>query len=113
MTNIYYLDLKYGRDKRATGYILDISRGGMSIACSHKVGKDTKIEIITHKKILLPMKGRVVAASPRHRKTYKFRLGVGFTSLTGKQKQGLEKFMSRIERRHAVRLVLINLWKQD
>ena len=38
-----YLEIKYNKDGVVKGYLLDLSYGGMSIACSKLINKNTMI----------------------------------------------------------------------
>lgn len=102
-----YLVIEYARSKRIRGYILDISRSGMSIACERRVNKNVTLKITTEKDILSPLLGKVVCVISRKRKTYTYRIGIKFISLKREQRQRLEKFLNKINSRKAARLSFI------
>lgn len=102
-----FLNIQYGKGKNAKGYILDISRGGIGIVSNQKIKADSLIGIVTEKKILPFLKGKVAYITLRQDKDYKFKLGVKFVPFKREDKNKLEKFMHKLEQRRAVRLSLI------
>jgi c-di-GMP-binding flagellar brake protein YcgR len=102
-----YLKIKYGKEKSAKGYILDISRQGAGIACAKKIRQNTAIELMPKKDIFLPMRGKIVSIFYREKKNYCYRLGVRFISLQKQNKAKLENFIQKIEKRRAGRLTVL------
>jgi c-di-GMP-binding flagellar brake protein YcgR len=102
-----YLDIKVSKQKALKGCILDISRGGISIACDKKIRKKEIIEIETEKKVFLPMAGEVVSVALSDLKGYKYRLGVKFISTEKRKIEKLKKFINEVEKRKETRLILI------
>ena len=110
-----YLHIKYGNKKAKSmkGYILDIGKHGMGVACTKAIKKNTLIKIKTEKNILLPVECKVASHQARDKKPYAFRLGLRFVSLEREARQKLEKFINKLEKRKAARLRLMNLWKPE
>lgn len=102
-----YLVIRYGKGKQVKGYILDIGMGGMSVASSKRIAKNTIIEIITKNNILPSLKGRNISIVDMKKKAYRYRLGVRFISQEKEKKESIHRFIHRMEHRKAVRLILI------
>jgi len=90
---------------RARGYILDISKSGIALACAKKAPRNAIIELRPAKDVFLPMKGRIVSSVSRHRKTFGYRLGIKFISPAKKERTRLTRFVAALEKRYAVRLL--------
>lgn len=101
-----YLEIKYGKDNTAKGYILDLSRGGMAIACSRIINNNTIVEIKIKKNNLAPLRGKIISVVCRQSKTYGYKLGIKFISVI-KKKGKLEEFIRGAENREKVRLNLL------
>ncbi|MDD5565488.1 MAG: PilZ domain-containing protein [Candidatus Omnitrophica bacterium] len=102
--NKYYVTIIHNNGITGRGYILDISKSGVAVACAKRVCKNTVIELHPAKDIFLPIKGRVVSSVSRHRKTFGHRLGIKFISPGKKEKAKLSRFVAALEKRYAVRL---------
>jgi len=101
-----YLEIKYGKDNAAQGYILDLSRGGMALACSRIINNNVIVEIIIKKHNFAPLRGKIVSVAGRRSKTYGYRLGIKFISVI-KKKEKLAEFISGAENRKKARLNLL------
>jgi c-di-GMP-binding flagellar brake protein YcgR len=104
-----YLTISYGKYKKTRGYILDISKGGIGVASSEKIAKNTLVEIITIQKPFSCIKGRIVSVSNRQRENYRYRLGVKFVLMNKIKIQKIVRFILGIEKRERSRLILLDL----
>jgi c-di-GMP-binding flagellar brake protein YcgR len=104
-----YLTIRYGKDKKTKGYILDVSKGGIGIASSEKIAKNTPVEIITMQKPSSRIKGRVVSISDRHRNNYSHRQGIKFVLMNKIEIRKIVRFIFSIEKRKRSRLILLGL----
>lgn len=102
-----YLEIKYGKDNGAKGYILDLSRGGMAIACPRIINNNTIVEIKIKKNNLAPLRGRIISVVCRQSKTYGYRLGVKLIPVIMKKKKLAEFIRGGVENRKKVRLNLL------
>lgn len=102
----FYLEIKYGKDNGAKGYILDLSRGGMAIACSRIINNNTIVEIKIKKNHLAPLRGRIISVVCRQSKTYGYKLGIKFIPVIKKMEK-LAEFIRGAENRKKVRLNLL------
>lgn len=101
-----YLEIKYGKDNTAKGYVLDLSRGGMAIACSRIINNKTIVDIKIKKNHLAPLRGRIISVVARQSKTYGYRLGIKFIPLV-RNREDLVELISKAENRKKVRLNLL------
>jgi c-di-GMP-binding flagellar brake protein YcgR len=104
-----YLTIRYGKDKKAKGYVLDISKGGIGIASSERVAKNAPVEIIIRKKPSFCIKGRVISVNGRQKKDYGYRLGIKFVLMSKIRIQKIVRFILGIEKRKRSRLILLDL----
>ena len=102
-----YLNIKFEEDKRAKGYILDIGRYGVGVACNVRINQGASLEIIPEDNILLPMRGRVVVDLSRGKRNFKYRLGIEFSLFNKEQVEKLVNFLNSIENRQKTRLSFI------
>ncbi|MEW6075018.1 MAG: PilZ domain-containing protein [Candidatus Omnitrophota bacterium] len=100
----YYVTISRNNGIAERGYILDISKSGIAVACAKKVPKGVILELRPAKDIFLPIRGRVVSSVSRRRKTFGHRLGIKFISPGKKEKATLARFVAALEKRYAVRL---------
>jgi len=103
----FYLEIKYGKDNTAKGYILDLSRGGMAMACPRIINHNTIVEIKIRKNNLAPLKGKIVSVVSRQSKTYGYRLGIKFIPVIRKKEKLAEFIRGEAENRKKVRLNLL------
>jgi hypothetical protein len=101
-----YLDIRYAKDCKARGYILDISRLGIASATCGKIAKNTAVEIAIRQNPPLLLKGRVVSSVSRHKRRYGYRLGIKFLFSNKSSARQIAKFVSAIEKRKKLRLEL-------
>lgn len=101
-----YLEIKYGKDNIAKGYILDLSRGGMAVACSRIIENNAMVEIRIKKNSFAPLRGKIISGAGRQSKTYGYRLGIKFVFAI-KDREKLAEFISGAENRKKVRLNLL------
>jgi len=104
-----YLTIRYGKDKKAKGYILDISKGGIGVASSERIVKNSLIEIISKQHPIFYIKGRVVSVSERLKRNYRYRLGVKFVSMSKIKMHKIIQFILGIEKRERPRMILLGL----
>jgi hypothetical protein len=101
-----YLELKYGKDNVIKGYILDLSRGGMAVACSKTINRNKIVEIKTKQNKLASFRGKIISIAYRQSKTYGYRLGIKFIPIIMKQDK-LAEFLRGAEQRKELRLNLL------
>jgi PilZ domain len=101
-----YLELKYGKDNVIRGYILDLSRGGMAIACSKSINYKKIVEIEVKQNKLVFFRGKIISIVCRQSKTYGYRLGIKFIPMIMK-KGKLAEFIRGAEQRKEFRLNLL------
>lgn len=106
MTKIY-IEINYARNKKTEGCISDINRKGLSFVSPVRMRKNTFINIIPKADDLVNLKGRIAYTSKIERKNYKYKSGVEFVSLDGRQKISLDKFISKLDRRKSIRLSFV------
>jgi len=101
-----YVRIAYAKSKKAGGYILDISRGGMCIASISKVPKNSRIIIMSKSDILCALKGKVVHVEKINNKKYGYKLGIKLLLLNKDNRRYLEQFISAhiLEKRKVPRL---------
>ena len=102
----FYLELNDGKDDGIKGYMLDLSRGGMAIACSRMPDKDSIIQIKIKNDPLTVLKAKIISVSSREDKIYAYRLGLKFTAVLRKTDK-LGRFIGQSEKRKKVRLSLL------
>ncbi|MDP3143412.1 MAG: PilZ domain-containing protein [Candidatus Omnitrophota bacterium] len=102
-----FLEIRYSSGKDAKAYILDISLGGMGIACSKKINRKTMVEILPKKNVLCSLRGKVVSVLNMPRKSYKYRLGVKFLFLKTGELKKITGFINKIVKRKVARLTFI------
>ena len=101
-----YLEVKYGKDNSVKGYTLDLSCGGIGIACPVRIKNNTIVQIKFKQNNFSPLKGKVVSVVGRPSKTYGYRLGVMFISAV-KKKEKMAEFIKGAEDRKKIRLNLL------
>lgn len=101
-----YLEIKYGKDNAAKGYILDLSRGGAAIACSRIIDNNAIVEIRIKKRNFAILRGKIISVAGRQSKTYGYRLGIKFISVI-KKNEKLAEFINGAENRKRARLNLL------
>jgi len=103
-----YASITFGKNKKTKGYLLDISRSGLSIASSAAIRKNALIKITPGSKRLVALNGKVLYWIKLGRKSYSYKLGVFFIHLNAAQKASLDRFISPLlARRSVVRLSFI------
>jgi len=101
-----YLDIVY-QGKKIKGYILDISKTGIGIASSGSMKKGALLKVTSKSAGLVNLKGKVANITEMKRKSYIYKIGVKFLSLTGVQKNALNKFISGLDKRKFFRLEFV------
>lgn len=100
-----HLEIKYNRGSIVKGYLLDLSYGGMSIACPKLINKGAMVDILNKSSRISPMRGKVVSVVSRDSIAYGYRLGVKFISAIKKENK-LRKLIGGAEKRKKARLNL-------
>ena len=99
-----FLDIRHGKGKNAKGYVLDISKTGIGIVCDKKVSKKSIVGISSKVHTFPFLKGKVAYITLRQVKPYRFKLGIKFIPLKKRDREKLENFVFKLEKRRAVRL---------
>lgn len=101
-----YLTILYGKGKKAKGYLLDLSEGGVAVASSAKIKVNTTVEIITAKNYLPLSKGRVAYVVKRPNKNYGYCMGIEFTFKDEKLVKRVSALLLSFEKRKCRRVIL-------
>jgi len=100
------VNIEYAKGRKSKGYVLDVSRSGIGIACSTRIRKNTFVRIAGRPRLLVALEGRVAHCGTIKRTAYGYQIGVVFEPLNSKQKASLDKFFSVLEKRSHCRLGL-------
>lgn len=101
------LQIIYNKEKKASGYILDITYSGIGIVCSKNIPALTKVCIAPKSKDLVKLNGKVVYCIKMEGVKNKYKAGVKFVSPTKKQADSLISFIEKTNRREFSRLGFI------
>lgn len=101
------IDIIYGPNKKATGYILDITSSGIGFVSSKNIPANTRVDIIPKSSQLVKLKGKIVYTFQLKSLKNGYRSGVKFVASSKKQISSLQKFIEKINKREFLRLGLI------
>jgi len=99
--------IKPSGKKSLEGYIIDISKKGIGLASPAEVIKNSPVEIRIKKMGSLKLKGRVVSSVRRKHSLYPYRLGIIFGRISQREREKLDLFLGKHNKRKKPRLEFI------
>jgi|GEM_PF-2220500 len=99
------LQIVYDGDKKASGYIQDITYAGLGIICSKNIPAATEVCLTPGANDLVKFNGKIIYCIKMEGLRNKYRVGIKFTSSVKKQTDSLASFIEEFNRREFSKLV--------